>query len=169
MSSRRPIVSLAKQQALRRELENCHLVAGIYCTGLSIRQLNELRGSLPETSSRLIVAKNSLMEKAVDGTKWEPLKFCAKGMNAWLFVHGDGDNVPRALKPCQDLQKKWGAGLNDFRGAVFEGKVYGAEDLRELETMPTRMEVFTHLLGSMQAPAATLVGILQEKDTLGGA
>ncbi|KAJ6843634.1 50S ribosomal protein L10, chloroplastic [Iris pallida] len=164
MSSSRPLASLAKQRALRRELENCHLVAGIYCTGLSIRQLKELRGSLPETS-RLVVAKNSLMEKAVEGTRWEPLKFCAKGMNAWLFVHDD-DNVPRALKPYRDLQKKWGAGFNDFRGAVFEGKVYGAEDFRELETMPTRMEVFSYLLGCMQAPAATLVGILQEKDRL---
>ncbi|KAJ6829349.1 50S ribosomal protein L10, chloroplastic [Iris pallida] len=109
MSSSRPLASLAKQRALRRELENCHLVAGIYCTGLSIRQLKELRGSLPETS-RLVVAKNSLMEKAVEGTRWEPLKFCAKGMNAWLFVHDD-DNVPRALKPYRDLQKKWGRRL----------------------------------------------------------
>lgn len=162
MSSIRPIVSLTKQQALRRQLENCHLIAGIYCNGLSTKQLQDLRASLPP-SSKLIIAKNSLMEQTLKGTKWEPLKFCATGMNAWLFVHDD-DGIPAALKPYREFQKKEGVGFNDFRGAVFEGRVYGPDEFAELESMPTRMESYRYLLGCLQTPAAWLVGILGEKD-----
>lgn len=158
----RPIVSLTKQQAIRRQLENCHLIAGIYCNGLSTKQLQNIRASLPP-SSKLVIAKNSLMEQALKGTKWEPLKFCATGMNAWLFVHDD-DGIPAALKPYREFQKKEGAGFNDFRGAVYEGRVYGPDEFAELETMPTRMESYKYMLGCLQTPAAWLVGILQEKD-----
>lgn len=160
MSSLRPIISLTKQQALRRQLADCHLVAGIYCNGLSTKQLQTLRASLPPTT-KLVIAKNSLMVQALKGTKFEPLSFCASGMNAWLFVHDD-DRIPAALKPYRDFQKKEGVGFNDFRGAVFEGRVYGPDQFVELETMPTKMESFAYLLGCLQTPAAWLLGILEE-------
>lgn len=158
----RTITSLTKQTALRRQLDNCHLIAGLYCNGLSTKQLKSLRASLPP-SSKLIVAKNSLMEQTLKGTKWESLKFCATGMNAWLFVHDD-DGVPAALKPFREFQKKEGVGFNDFRGAVFEGRVYGPDEFGELEAMPTRMDSYRYLLGCLQTPAAWLVGILGEVD-----
>ncbi|ONK62396.1 uncharacterized protein A4U43_C07F3440 [Asparagus officinalis] len=113
----------------------CHFIAGLYCNGLSTKQLQNLRASLPP-SAKLVVAKNSLVEQALKGTKWETLTVCATGMNAWLFVHDD-DGIPAALRPCREFQKKEGVGFNDFRGAVFEGRVYGPEEFGELETMPT--------------------------------
>ncbi|THU47065.1 hypothetical protein C4D60_Mb09t11570 [Musa balbisiana] len=133
----RAAVSRMKKEMVRRELENCHLLAGIWCHGLTVRQLQALRGALPP-SAKLIVAKNTLVEKAIAGTRWEPLRPCAKGMNAWLFVHSD--EIPPALKPCRDFQRDFKLALNDFTGAVFEGRLYGPDDFQALETMPTRME-----------------------------
>ncbi|CAL9170821.1 unnamed protein product, partial [Musa hybrid cultivar] len=44
--------------------ENCHLLAGIWCHGLTVRQLQALRGALPP-AAKLVVAKNTLLEKAI--------------------------------------------------------------------------------------------------------
>lgn len=146
---------------VRQELENCHLVAGIWCHGLTVKQFQALRGALPETT-KLVVAKNTLVEKAIEGTKWEPLKPCIKGMNAWLFVHSD--EIPPALKPYRNFQKEWKLVLNDFTGAVFEGRLYGPDDFQALETMPTRMESFAYLLGCLQTPVISLVSTLQSPE-----
>ncbi|CAM6083820.1 unnamed protein product [Calypogeia fissa] len=147
----------ATVEKARQQLEGAQLVAGIKYSGLTVKQLQTFRKSLPETST-LIVAKNKLIGKAIEGTKWEALKPALKGMNAWLFVHSE--EIPAAIKPYRDLQKEFKLDT-DFTGAVFEGKFYAPEDFKELESMPTRAELFSRLLGGLQGPATNLVGTLQ--------
>lgn len=87
------------------------------------------------------------------------MKPALKGMNAWLFVHSE--EIPAALKPYRDLQKELKLEDNDFTGAVFEGRFFTPEEFKSLETMPTRAELYSKLLGTLKAPAANLVGTLQ--------
>lgn len=123
-----------------------------------MKQFQDLRKSLPETS-KLVVAKNTLVYKAIEGTEWEPLKPCMKGMNVWLFVHTE--EIPAAIKPYRDFQKERKLEENDFTGAVFEGKFYGPDEFKTLESMPSRAEVYAQLLGSLKSPASSLVSTLQ--------
>jgi large subunit ribosomal protein L10 len=144
---------------VREQLEGCYLLAGIKYEGLTVKQLQGIRDALPDTC-RLLVAKNTLVGKAIEGTPWEALKPCMKGMNAWLFVHTE--EVPAALKPYRAFQKEERVEeTNDFVGAVFEGKFYGPGDFKALETMPSRAEVYATLLGALQGPATSLVATLQ--------
>lgn len=46
----------------RQQLEGCMLVAGIKYTGLSVKQMQQLRKALPEQTT-LMVAKNKLIGK----------------------------------------------------------------------------------------------------------
>ncbi|XP_024368902.1 large ribosomal subunit protein uL10c [Physcomitrium patens] len=142
----------------RQQLEGCQLIAGIKYTGLTVKQMQQLRKALPQETT-LMVAKNKLIGKAIEGTEWEALKPALKGMNAWLFVHTE--EIPGALKPYRDLQKELKLDSNDFTGAVFEGKFYSPEEFKALESMPTRAELYAKLLGSIQGPAAGLVSTLQ--------
>ena len=123
-----------------------------------MKQFQELRRSLPE-SSKLLVAKNTLVYKAIEGTQWEALKPCMKGMNAWLFVHSE--EIPEAIKPYRNFQKDKKLEDNDFTGAVFEGKFYGPGDFKQLETMPSRAEIYAKILGALQSPSIGLVSTLQ--------
>ncbi|PON64312.1 Ribosomal protein [Trema orientale] len=145
-------------EAVKQNLDNCFLLAGISYKGFTVKQFQDLRRSLPE-NTKLIVAKNTLVYKAIEGTKWEALRPCMTGMNAWLFVHSE--EIPAAIKPYRDFQKERKLEENDFTGAVFEGKFYGPGDFKQLETMPTRAEIYAKLLGSLQAPASSLVGTIQ--------
>ncbi|PON44400.1 Ribosomal protein [Parasponia andersonii] len=145
-------------EAVKQNLDNCFLLAGISYKGFTVKQFQDLRRSLPE-NTKLIVAKNTLVYKAIEGTKWEALRPCMTGMNAWLFVHSE--EIPAAIKPYRDFQKERKLEENDFTGAVFEGKFYGPGDFKQLETMPTRAEIYAKLLGSLQGPASSLVGTIQ--------
>ncbi|XP_054786414.1 50S ribosomal protein L10, chloroplastic [Prosopis cineraria] len=145
-------------ETVKKQLENCYLLAGINYKGLTVKQFQELRRSLPETS-KLVVAKNTLVYKAVEGTQWESLKPCMKGMNVWLFVHTE--EIPSAIKPYRDFQREKKLEDNDFTGAVFEGKFYGPDEFKKLESLPSRAEIYAKLLGSLQSPASALVSTLQ--------
>ncbi|XP_078159443.1 ribosomal protein L10 family protein [Carex rostrata] len=145
--------------AVKAQLENCYLIAGIRYEGLTVKQLQAVRKALPD-SAKLLVAKNTLVGKAIEGTQFEPLGPCMKGMNAYLFVHSE--EIPEALKPYRTIQKEEKLDeRNDYVGAVFEGKFYGPDEFKALETMPSRAEVYAKLLGSLQMPAISLVGTLQ--------
>eukprot|EP00897_Mesotaenium_endlicherianum_P010022 jgi/Mesen1/9048/ME000057S08461 len=142
----------------KEHLEGATMVAGINYKRFTVKQFQELRKKLPETST-LLVCKNKLLGKAVEGTPFEALKPAMKGMNAWLFVHSE--EIPAALKPYRDMQKEFKMEDNDFSGAVFEGKFYGPADFKSLESMPTRLEVYAKLLGTLKAPATNIVATLQ--------
>ncbi|KAG4932548.1 hypothetical protein JHK87_046550 [Glycine soja] len=148
----------ATVETVREQLENCYLLAGINYKGFTVKQFQELRKTLPETT-KLIVAKNTLVYKAVEGTPWETLKPCMKGMNVWLFVHTE--EIPSAIKPYRNFQKEKKLEDNDFTGAVFEGKFYGPDEVKNLESLPTRAEIYATLLGALKSPASALVGTLQ--------
>lgn len=143
---------------VKKHLEASHLVAGIKYQGLTVKQLQDLRATLPETVS-LVVAKNSLVGKAVEGTPWEALAPCLQGMNAWLFVRTEA--IPDALKPYRAFQRDRKLEDNDFTGAVFEGRYYPPEEFKALETMPTRQELYSTVLASLKTPASALVSTIQ--------
>ncbi|VFQ64753.1 unnamed protein product [Cuscuta campestris] len=145
-------------ETVKQELQDCRLLAGISYKGFTVRQFQQLRAQIPETT-KVIVAKNTLVLKAIEGTQWEALKPCMTGMNAWFFVHGE--EIPAALKPYRTFQKEQKLDGNDFTGAVFEGKFYGPDEFKALETLPSRAEVYATLLGSLKGPASAVVGTLQ--------
>ncbi|GAA0143239.1 ribosomal protein [Lithospermum erythrorhizon] len=145
-------------ETVKQHLQDCYFLAGIKYTGFTVKQFQELRAQLPETT-KLIVAKNTLVLKAIEGTQWEALKPCMKGMNVWLFVHSE--EVPAALKPYRAFQKEKKLEENDFTGGVFEGKFYGPNEFKTLETLPSRAEVYATLLGSLKGPASAVVSTLQ--------
>lgn len=144
-------------ETVKQQLENCHLLAGIKYKGFTVQQFQQLRATLPENTS-LLVAKNTLVLKAIENTEWEALKPCMKGMNAWMFVHSE--EIQGAIKPYRVFQKEKKL-ENDFAGAVFEGNFYKPEEFKALETMPTRAEVYGKLLGALKSPASAVVGTLQ--------
>lgn len=53
-----------------------------------MKDFETFRKKLPD-GVELIVAKNTLVEKAVEGTKFEPLKAACTGTNAFLFCGED--------------------------------------------------------------------------------
>ena len=74
---------------LKSELETSTAVVGFTFKGVSVADLEKLRGDIPDDAS-LVVAKNTLMKRAADEVEgWgEVSQFC-KGSNAFLFLRED--------------------------------------------------------------------------------
>ncbi|GAB4854894.1 60S ribosomal protein L10 [Ancistrocladus abbreviatus] len=69
--------------------------------------------------------------------------------------------IPAAIKPYRTFQKEKKLEENDFTGACFEGKFYGPQEVKILETLPSRAEIYAKMLGALKGPSSALVGTLQ--------
>lgn len=131
-------------------LESSTVVVGLRYQGLTVKQMQEFRSSLPKEGATFLVCKNTLLKRAADEVEgWENLKGAAKGDNAWLFV--EEDHVAEAIKAYSEFVDKLKEGVpkderKDFKildvsGGVMSGEPIGKADIARLEKLPTKQQL----------------------------
>ena len=85
-------------------LEGSSVVIGLRYMGLTVKQMQDFRRSLP-ADAKLVVCKNTLMRVAIDQVPgWAELKPAAKGDNAWLFA--PEESIAESVKAYVALEKR---------------------------------------------------------------
>ncbi len=127
--------------------------------GLEVGQMTQLRVKTRQSGVYFRVLKNSLVRRAVTDTPFEGL---AKHMVGPL-VYGIGSDPVAVAKVLHEFAKT----NNKFVikvGAMGE-KVMSKEDITALAALPSREELMSKLLGTMQAPVTRFVQTLNEVPT----
>jgi large subunit ribosomal protein L10 len=136
------------------------VVAGVNYKGLSVKNMIKFRRELPEGAT-LMVAKNTLMRKASENTKFATIAACTQGMNAWLFVD---ENCAPTFKKFRSLAKAWkkeGVEI-DFTGAVLDERFLHPGELKPLESLPTKIELIQNIAVALkQVPTKLARGTKQ--------
>ena len=127
--------------------------------GLSVESVTQLRKDARAAGVYLRVLKNTLAKRAIAGTAFEGLSSKMAGP----LIYGISADPVAAAKVLVNFAK-----TNDklvLTGGVLPGQVMGADGVKALATMPSREELLSKLLGTMQAPIATFVRTLNEVPT----
>lgn len=123
--------------------------------GLTVQQDTELRRSIQAVGGKYRVVKNTLAELAAQETPVADLLKDLKGVNSIAYTEGDAAALAKALtKYAKDNE------AFTFRAGLVEGRVVSVAELQALAALPTRDELFSKLLGLLQAPAQRLVSLL---------
>lgn len=123
--------------------------------GLTVSAMQSLRRELRSNSAEIKVAKNTLLNRAVQGTPFEPLQAHLQGSTALTLANDDPVAPAKALvKFAKDNPKL------EIKGAVLEGKALTADDLVALSKLPGRDELRAQLLGVLNAVPTGLVRVL---------
>jgi large subunit ribosomal protein L10 len=122
--------------------------------GLTVKELAEIRRALRKQDVSYRVVKNRLMRIAAQDTVGEALSPLLTGPTAIAF----GDDESATAKAVLDATRT-------FRQVTITGGVLGdraisADGVRSLATLPSREILLGKLAGGMQAPVATLAGLL---------
>lgn len=125
--------------------------------GLTVSEMTELRGKLRETSSTLKVVKNRLAKIAIKGTDHEPLTDSFKDTVAVATAGEDPTGPAKVLVDFAKANEKL-----SIKAALLDGKVISENEVKALASMPSKEELIAKLMGSMQAPAQNLVGVLSQ-------
>src|SRR6266436_1732031 len=146
--------------------------------GLTMPQIDALRGRLLEHGAKFTVVKNTLTRRAAEAAGAEALLALLEGPSAIAFLEADGDMVA-AAKALADSARE--SRVLAIRGGVLQGRAITAEEVQSLATLPPldilRSQVLaaiiapvTAIAGLVNAPLQNLYGLLQARiDQLGGA
>ena len=133
-------------------------------SGITVAQDTQLRKQLREAGVTYKVYKNTLMTRAFKGTQFEGLTESLKGTNAIAVCKDDATAPARLLskfaKDCPAIQLKAG---------VVEGIVYDEKGMAEIAKIPSRDELISKFLGSIQSPITNFARVLNRIAEKGGA
>jgi large subunit ribosomal protein L10 len=146
--------------------------------GLTMPQIDSLRGRLLEHGAQFNVVKNTLTRRAAEAAGVTALLALLEGPSAIAFIESDGDMVAVA-KALADSARD--TKVLEIRGGILQGREISAGDVEELAKLPPfdvlRGQVLaaviaplTQFLALVNAPLQNLVGLIDARiDQLGGA
>jgi large subunit ribosomal protein L10 len=147
-----------KAEALHQELEKSRTVILSGFEGITVAQDFELRRKVAQVGAKYKVVKNSLIERASQGTPLEPAAKELKGTTSLAYTQAD----PVALAKVLSAYAKENP-LLKFKSGVVEGRVVSMADLGVVANLPTREALLSKALYLMKAPARnvaiTLAGV----------
>ena len=115
--------------------------------GLTVSEIDELRGKLIEQGARFTVVKNTLTKRAAEAAGVESLVTLLDGPTAIAFLETDGDPVAVA-KALDDAGK---TEVLVVRGGFLEGEEIGADDVKRLAKLPPADVLRAQLVGRSRA------------------
>ena len=144
-------------ELLESELKRATVTLIAEYRGLTVTELNRLRRAVRDADGRCRVAKNTLAKRAAVTANHEKLSPALRGPLALIMGFKDPVAVAKlAVKFAEEMPKL------EIKGAVLDGRLLPAGEVKALATLPAREVILAQLLGLLQAPATHLVRLINE-------
>ena len=151
-------------QEISEMINGAQSVVVVDYRGLTVAEDTQLRKQLREAGVSYKVYKNTLENRAVEGTEFESLRDSLEGPNAFAVSTEDATAPARVLA---EFAKK--APNLEIKAGVVEGTFYDAEGMKAIASVPSREVLLSKLLGSIQSPITNLARVLNQIAENGGA
>ncbi len=152
IEEKKPIV-----EEIASKIDGAQSVVLVDARGLTVAEDTELRKQLRAAGVQYKVYKNTMMKLAFKGTEFEGLDIYLDGPSAAAISKDDATAPARVLCNFAKTAKKL-----EVKGGVVEGKVLDATGVEEVSKVPTREELLSRLLGSMQSPITNFARVLKQ-------
>jgi len=141
------------------EVANAQSIIVAEYRGLGVVDLTALRANARKSGVYLRVVKNTLVRRAIAGTPFEGLSAKLVGP----LIYGISKDPVAAAKLLNDFAK--GNDKLAIKIGAMPNYVMDVAGVKALATMPSREELLSKLLGTMQAPITQFVRTLNEVPT----
>jgi large subunit ribosomal protein L10 len=138
-------------EKLSDELKDVSSVIVATYSKLTVAKDFELRKALRSTGAKYRVVKNTLVERAGQGTKIEKALKNLEGVTSIAYTSGDPVALAKALAKYAKDNPEF-----SFKSGLVEGRVISIKEIEALATMPSKGEIYSKLLFLLNAPAQRL-------------
>ena len=126
--------------------------------GLTVEEVNELRKEFFKSDLKYKVVKNTLTSRALKETEKysahvEKLNEILNGPTGIVFAYKNPVAPAKILKKYADKIDR-----PKLKIAIVENEVYSSKQLNTLASLPTKEEIISGILGSLNSPASGIVG-----------
>lgn len=150
-------------QEISDSIKDAQSVVLVDYRGLTVDEDTQLRKQLREAGVVYKVYKNTLMNFAFKGTDFESMSSLLEGPNAIAVSKDD------ATAPARILAKfAKAAPALELKAGVVEGTFYDADGIKAIASVPSREELLSKFLGSIQSPIANFARVISQIAEQGG-
>ena len=122
--------------------------------GISVEDDNKLRRAVQQAGGQYRVVKNTLAEKAGQGTPSEALLKDLKGTNSIAYTDTDPVSLAKVLtKIAKDVP------AFKFRAGLVEGRVLSIAEIQQLAALPSKEELLSKIMFLLSAPAQRIATV----------
>jgi len=153
--------TLAEKKATVEEItENLNSAGAVYVTnysGMSVSEVNDMRGEFFKGDITYKVYKNTLVKRAMDEVGgYEDLYPHLVNQNGFAFVEEELAAPAKVIKKLFEETEK-----PKFKAAIIDGDYYGEDELDTLAAMKSKTEVIGDIVGLLLGPVSNVVSALQ--------
>ena len=142
-------------EALKSDFAGAGAVVVTHYLGLTVAEMTDLRGRLRQEGAQLQVVKNTLVQKALNGSVGEAGDALFKGPVAIAFAPDPVSAAKVATQYAKDNDKFV------VIGGMMGQQVLDKAAISALATLPSLDQLRAKLIGLIQAPATKIAGVLQ--------
>jgi len=125
--------------------------------GLTVSDDTALRKKLREAGIDYKVYKNTMVEFAVEGSEFAPLKEHLAGPSTFAFSYDDPMLAAKLIsKELKNMPKL------EFKAGVVDGELYDAAGVTAIANIPPREELLSKLLGSFKSPMSSFARVISQ-------
>jgi large subunit ribosomal protein L10 len=124
--------------------------------GLTMKEIDALRGELLQHGARFTVVKNSLTRRAAEQAVADAVLALLEGPTAIAFLESEGDPVAVAKALAETART---TDVLTLRGGVLEGRALTGSEVEELAKLPPADVLHGQVLGAITAPLYAIVGL----------
>ncbi len=154
------VESLQAKQAVIDEIkdkfERAKSAVVIDYMGITVEEADSMRKQLREAGIDYTVYKNTLVNRAIQGTEYESLAQVLNGPSAFAFGYEDATAPARELNSVIKKLDKM-----SFKAGIVEGEFYDQEGILAIAKLPSRDELIAKFMGSIKSPVSKLAYLLQ--------
>ena len=124
--------------------------------GITVEEADSMRKQLREAGIDYTVYKNTLVNRAIQGTEFESLAQVLSGPSAFAFGYEDATAPARELNSVIKKLNKM-----TFKAGIVEGEFYDQEGILAIAKLPSRDELIAKFMGSIKSPVSKFAYLLQ--------
>jgi len=155
---------LEKQKVIDEIKTKLHSASAFYVTrydGIDVEKISHLRKELRATKAEMKVFKNTLVNKALEGTKFSgELSKILKGPNSLTFAYEDPSAPAKILFEFAKKNEKL-----IIKGCLFENEFYPAAKMAVIKDLPSKNTLLSMIASVLNEPMAKLARALDALKT----
>src|SRR6056297_742241 len=149
-----------KKETVEQITEDLNGAGAVYIanySGMSVGEVNNMRGEFYEDDIKYKVYKNTLVKRAMEEVGgYEDLYPHLVEQNGFAFVEEELAAPAKVIKKLFEETEK-----PKFKAAIIDGDYYGEDELETLAAMKSKTEVIGDIVGLLLGPVSNVVGALQ--------
>jgi len=148
-----------KQQIVDELVDLLKNATGVYLvdfTSMSVADTYKFRKAINEKELIYRVAKNTLIDRAAERIGQFSIPAESLIGQTGMVISNDDPTAP--AKVIKEFFEK--GGKPSLKAAFVEGQFYAGSELKAIAQLPTRAELISGILGSLNSPASGIVGAI---------